>query len=350
MSRARRLLLGGVAAVAVGVGAGLLATAGGGGADEPAADEPAQRVAFVAPARGKVGQPLSLGLRRRGADSPLTVEVCASPPLLGYECRDETLAAGQEILRPTVTPRSPGLWRFEVRNGDQVVRRETAVIAAGRALQLLATGDSMIQTVDAFLAQRLGDRAAVESDARISTGLSSPDVFDWVGRAREQARESKADVTVVYLGANDGFPMRSPKGRVAECCGEPWIAEYSRRVEAMMRSYVRGGAGRVLWLTLPAPRDGHFVAVYEPVNQAVRRAAERVPGAAVVAVDELLAPGYRFRETIVRGGREIAVRQDDGIHLSLEGADLAAAAAITALREGRVLPPPRPARRVAASR
>ncbi|NLT06716.1 MAG: DUF459 domain-containing protein [Solirubrobacterales bacterium] len=343
MSRGRRLLLGIVAAVAVGVGAGLLATAGGGDGDL-AAGEPVQRVALDAPARGKVGRPLTLSISRRGADRPLTVDVCASAPLLGYECRRETLAEGEELLRSTVTPRSPGLWRFEVRNGDQVVRRETAVVAGGR-LQLLATGDSMIQTVDSFLAQRLGRRAAVESDARISTGISSPDVFDWPARARQQARAVAPDVTVVYLGANDGFPMSPPRGELAECCGEPWVAEYARRVEGMMRAYVRDGAGRVLWLTLPAPRsDSHFVAVYDPVNQAVRRAAERVPGAAVVAVDELLAPGYEFRERIVRRGRQITVRQPDGIHLSLEGADLAAAAVVAALREGRVLPT-RPVRR-----
>ena len=344
MSQVRRLAIGTVAAVAVGVGAGLVATAGGGGGGEPSAEAPAQRVGFAAPARGRVGQPLTLDLRRAGADDPLTVELCASPPLIGHECRDETFAPGQEAVRTTVTPRAPGLWRFEVRNRGQVVGRETAVMTAGRPLRLLATGDSMIQTVDSFLARALGERAAVESDARISTGISSPDVFDWPRHARQQARTVAPDVTVVYLGANDGFPLRPPRGPLAECCDEPWVAEYARRVEAMMRAYVRGGAGRVLWLTLPAPREGHFVAVYRPVNRAIRRAAERVPGAAVVAIDELLSPGYRFRATVRRGGREITVRQADGIHLSLEGAELAAGAVVAAMRTGRLLPPRRPVR------
>ena len=42
-------------------------------------------------------------------------------------------------------------------------------------LSLLATGDSMIQIVDGFLASRLqGAAVGVHTDARISTGITKP--------------------------------------------------------------------------------------------------------------------------------------------------------------------------------
>ena len=47
-----------------------------------------------------------------------------------------------------------------------------------------------------------------------------------------------------------------PSDGGARCCGEAWVAEYARRVRAMMAPYARGGRTCVLWLTLPTPREG----------------------------------------------------------------------------------------------
>ena len=116
-------------------------------------------------------------------------------------------------------------------------------------LSLLATGDSMIQIIDGFLAQRLqSDRVTVHSDARISTGISKPFLLNWPFHAKQQARRLRPDVTVVFIGANDGFPLHG-----VNCCGRDWIKAYARRVSGMMASYARRGAGSVYWATLPAP-------------------------------------------------------------------------------------------------
>jgi hypothetical protein len=119
-------------------------------------------------------------------------------------------------------------------------------------LRVLATGDSMIQIVDSYLKQRL-DGARVRSDAQVSTGISKPWLLDWRAYSRRQARRLRPDVTVMFIGANDGFAM----GGIA-CCGRPWIAEYARRARRMMRTYARDGRARVYWLLLPLPRGGPF--------------------------------------------------------------------------------------------
>ena len=37
-------------------------------------------------------------------------------------------------------------------------------------------------------------------------------MLDWVKKAREQARSVHPDVTAVFIGANDGFPMKTRGG------------------------------------------------------------------------------------------------------------------------------------------
>jgi len=208
-------------------------------------------------------------------------------------------------------------------------------------LRLLATGDSMIQVIDGLLAGRLRGRRAtsVRSDARISTGISKPDMLDWVRKAAAQARTVHPDVTVVFLGANDGFPMKRPSGARVACCGAGWVAEYARRVEAMMRSYERGGRSLVYWMTLPAPRPGNFAHVFRAVNRAIRRARVRVGGGArLIDLVPVFTPGGRFRQRVTFRGQTVSARQPDGIHLSLAGASIATTLLIERLRADRALP------------
>lgn len=82
-------------------------------------------------------------------------------------------------------------------------------------LRLLTTGDSMIQIIDNHLKQRLDRRrgANVRSDAHIGSGISRAGPLNWVRTARGQSSGFKPDVTVVFLGANDGLPIAG-----APCC------------------------------------------------------------------------------------------------------------------------------------
>jgi lysophospholipase L1-like esterase len=208
-----------------------------------------------------------------------------------------------------------------------------AAIAHG--LRLLATGDSMIQIVDDDLTSRLDGRraATVRSDARISSGISKVAMLDWIRTARGQASGFKPDVTVVFLGANDGFPMTTPSGGRVACCAAAWVGEYARRVEAMMRAYRRGGRSLVYWLTLPTPRRGDFARIYRAVNAAIGRAARRIgDGARVIDLVPVFTPGGLFRQTITFRGMTVSARQDDGIHLSPAGAAIAATLVIERLR------------------
>jgi hypothetical protein len=192
----------------------------------------------------------------------------------------------------------------------------------------------MIQVLDGFLERRLApDGVRVRSDAHISSGLSKPSGLDWQAQARRQADRIHPDVTVVFLGANDGFPMGD-----ADCCGPPWVAEYARRARRMMIAWGRGGRGRVYWLLLPAPRGGFFRETFPAVNAALRRAAAGPRRfARVIDLDRVFTPGGRYRDSMRIGRRDVRVRQRDGVHLSAAGAALAARIVVRTLRAERIL-------------
>jgi hypothetical protein len=178
-----------------------------------------------------------------------------------------------------------------------------------------------------------GRGVKVRSDARVSTGLSKPFLLDWPRLAKHQAASVRPDVTVVFIGANDGFPFGK-----ARCCGNGWVDAYATRVQRMMDAYSRGGRGLVYWLTLPAPRPVEWRPVYPAVNRALKRAAAGFGGRVrILDIAKVFTPGNRFRSTIMWHGRSETVRQGDGIHLSPAGASIAEVLIQRALRQDGVI-------------
>jgi uncharacterized protein len=233
------------------------------------------------------------------------------------------------------------------------VKRSAALVAAlaatlaaaapAQAATVLATGDSMIQIVDRQLAKRVERHdLRVRSDARIATGISKPGLLDWPRHARSQAARYAPRATVVFIGANDGFDMRTPSHRRARCCGKAWVREYARRAGKMMATYARGGSGRVYWLLLPQARSGFFRKVYPRVNAGLRLAARSEPRGVrrrvrLVELNHLFTPHGRYRASMRWHGHRHRVRQRDGIHLSVSGAAIAAAIVARKMRADSVL-------------
>ena len=204
---------------------------------------------------------------------------------------------------------------------------------------LLVTGDSMAQPLDAVLARRAA-RADVRArrDVKIGTGISKTDLVDWGKLAGEQVADQPADAVVVFLGANEGFPMPIG-GKDVECCPAAWIAEYATRTRAVIDAYRRGGAKRIYWLTLPAPREEARAKITRVVNDAIRVAGAGF-GAPVQVVEaaELFTPGFVYRDALDVGGRQRLVRDPDGIHLNERAAELLADRLLERLRRDFVLP------------
>lgn len=304
-----------------------------------------ERLAVSVPRRAAAKRRVRVDVRDRWGIGGVRAKLCVAPPRRRLACRPIRLRRDQARAAPSFRPGGKGRWRVQVRVAGFTIRRVLEVgskrapsLRRRRLPLLLATGDSTMQGIDSFLADKLAHVARVRSQVRLGTGISKPIRPSWVAYAGRQVRRLRPRVAVVSLGALDGFPMHTPSGAKAECCGEPWVVEYARRVRSMMRSYARRGAGRVLWLTLPTPRDQDRQALTVAVNEATRRAAEGFPAVTRVRLDTIFSPDGRYHANLLTHGRQVRVRSADGVHLSAAGTEIAAAAVVRALRDSGALP------------
>ena len=127
--------------------------------------------------------------------------------------------------------------------------------------------------------------------------------------------------------------MTTPDGTRVACCDARWATEYARRARVLMQIYARNGRGRVLWLTIPLPRAERRLAHVLAVNEAVVAAGAGLPEVNVIRLDAVFTPdGYR--DVIRYRGRDVAVRDVDGVHLNVAGTAIAARIVAQALRGG----------------
>jgi hypothetical protein len=198
---------------------------------------------------------------------------------------------------------------------------------------VLVTGDSLAMPLDAEVARRLEPEGIeIVRDPHVGTGISKVDLGDWGSIATRQTREEEPDAIVVFIGANEGFPMPAPGGGTVECCDVDWATVYATRVRQMMDTYRQAGEARVYWLTLPTPRDDERAEVARVVNEGIDVAAQpyRIH-VRVLDMVELFTPGFEYRDSMDIDGEERIVREADGVHLNDEGAELAAETVLDAL-------------------
>jgi lysophospholipase L1-like esterase len=199
---------------------------------------------------------------------------------------------------------------------------------------LLVTGDSMVQPLDVKLARALADRGVkVMREAHLGTGISKTFLVDWGQLSTQQVRNRKPDAVVVFIGANEGFPMEGSGGREVECCAQDWAALYANRARRMAATYRQGGRARVYWITIPTARAANRQRIGLVVNAAIRVAAQ--PWAShvrVIDTVQVFAPrGYRDSMTV--DGSDRIVRAADGIHLNDVGSQVLSETVLARLEE-----------------
>ena len=294
----------------------------------------ARRFRLDMPRRGARGSLVRIRIVDRWRTGAIDTSLCVAPPGGRMACRGVAFAPSARAVSRRLRLRSRGRWRVELRVRGFRVRGAIAVGVRAAALpappRLLATGDSTMQGVESFLADELGASANVVGDVRPGLAISKGNQLRPV--ARSQVARLAPRTTVVSIGAIEGFAMRAgPDHRQLECCAEPWVAEYARRVREIMGFYRRSGRARVFWLTIPVPDDRARVAINAAVNRAIVRAGRNLKGVRVLRMDRLFTPdGYR--EVMRYGGRDVVVREDDGIHLNVAGTAIAAREIARALR------------------
>ena len=203
--------------------------------------------------------------------------------------------------------------------------------------RLLVTGDSLSTPLDIEIARKLADQGAgvqVTRDPHLATGISNTGLVDWGQLSSTQAANDDPDAVVLFIGANEGYPMPDASGAQVSCCGPQWEAIFRSRIGQMMDNYLSGGVQRVYWLTVPTQRDPARKPIADAVNEAVEQAAaERGASVRVVDLRPTFTPGDSYRDSIEIDGKQTIVRQSDGIHLNEEGSAVAADLVLRAVDE-----------------
>jgi len=286
-----------------------------------------RRLATSVGRQARVGGALTIKLHDRWMIGGLPLRICVSAPGARAACSHWYLRRGQRRRMIAIATPRPGGWGISINTAYQAVTEATVWAShPGGRIRLLAAGDSEMQLLDDFLGQDLRSRGVeVSSDARISTGLTNSFFFDWQSHARQQAPSLRPDVTVIFMGANDGFAVRGAGGRLILCCGTGWSGGYATLVAQMMTSYLRGSAGRVYWFTLPTPSTGNFQSLFDGVNGGIRVAAKRFPGrVGLIDANAFFTPGNRYRDFMSYQGRGFVIHESDGVHLSVASDSVAA--------------------------
>lgn len=200
--------------------------------------------------------------------------------------------------------------------------------------KVLVTGDSLSTPLDVEVAQQIADDgSAVEviRDPHLATGVSN-EIVDWGRLSATQSEAEDPDAVVMFIGANEGYPMTTAAGATVNCCGPEWEAEFESRVSQMMDNYLAEGDARVYWLTIPTQRDPARLQITQAVNRSIADAAA-AHGDAVRVIDTVAAftPGESYSDSISIDGEETIVRESDGIHLNDEGSALAAEIVLDAI-------------------
>jgi hypothetical protein len=295
----------------------------------------AHRFVLHAPHRITRGQRASVRVVDGWGLGGISTRLCFVSPRAHRDCRTVAFAAATSAARRRWRPMTRGLWRVELQVRHYRVRAWIAVGVRQAAPTtppptVLATGDSTMQGVESFLADELGEEARVVSDVRPGFAISREE-DGWTAVATAQVARLRPRTTVISIGAAEGFPMNAADGAAHDCCDEAWVDTYARRVRKAMVIYRRRGRGRVVYLTVVAPRDPARVTIVDAVNRAIVRAAEGLAGVRVLRMDLLFSP-HGYQEVLHYRGRDVRVREPDGVHLNAAGTAIEAREAAQAVR------------------
>lgn len=190
-------------------------------------------------------------------------------------------------------------------------------------LRLLIVGDSSIDAVGTSLLRELATTPSVVAtlDARISTGLSRPDFFDWPTHLRSLVETNRAEVVVIMLGANDAQPFLVD-GEPESYGTDRWFATYRARVAGLLAQLTADGA-RVIWVGQPVMRATEFDAKMAAIDEIYRQEVDRSPAAVFVDSRGAMSGGTGAYQAYLTDGAgdQVLVRAGDGIHLTPAGGD-----------------------------
>lgn len=211
---------------------------------------------------------------------------------------------------------------------------------ADEPARILVVGDSDAGAFAPYLQRLLDETGVVDItlDYKTSSGLARPDFYDWPAELQRALAEDDPDIVVATFGGNDSQGLTAPcPGGAGSCSpdfvvGDPssneeeWTAEYVQRAGAIMEMVLDSGA-TLIWVGIPNDDNPEVTADLAVQDQAVRQAADGRDGVVFVDTWKRFAGrsgGYAQLVVDPRDGQAKNIRQSDGFHLNVDGAEILA--------------------------
>lgn len=191
---------------------------------------------------------------------------------------------------------------------------------APRAKRVLLIGASSMQHALGFALQKRLEGykgLKVKRFGKAATGLSRPDVLDWPAKTRALIKQFKPDVIITNFGGNDAQNLALGRYDRAVFGEKKWDDVYSERVKALVKIGLDSRA-TVIMLGMPVMRSDRFRKRMYRLNGIMRRATVAAGGIYIDTYD-LSSKHGKYRSHFKRDGKNIPLRDKDGIHYTTEG-------------------------------
>jgi hypothetical protein len=200
-----------------------------------------------------------------------------------------------------------------------IAARPCRALSVSDPLRMWVGGDSLAGSLGPSLGTIAGATGVVQPyfDSRVSSGLSTPDFFDWPDHATTVLSDISPDVVVFIIGANDWAAADTAAGK----------ADYTQKVDDMLNVLI--GSGRtVYWIGAPILRDEQMDAGVVQVDAIAAAEAKLHPEVQYVDAYKLFSDtdGMFALNLPDETGKVVTMRAGDGVHFTADGADYLARA------------------------
>lgn len=245
-----------------------------------------------------------------GGGAPVAAPT-AAPTAQDPTPQDGSASASGVPAAPVPTPDAPA--------GPKQFGGPSHAVTTANPLRVYVAGDSFVDWVgyDMDDYAKKDGLMTTRTDAKISSGLTSPVYFDWPKRLTQaMAAESPPEAVVWFSGANDYNDMRGDDGYLTRGTPE-WMAEYRKRVDAMMDIVGRRG-GQLYWVGQPVMRDRSRSKLAADITTVVATEAASRLWVHYIDIWSLFTDtnGNYAAYLPDASGEIIRVRQEEGIHLT----------------------------------
>ena len=208
--------------------------------------------------------------------------------------------------------------------------------AAGGAKVLVLGGSTIHGALGKYIEDALTESGlAAERHAKSSSGLARPDFYDWEAAAKKYIARTSPQAVVLMFGGNDGqalFMGEDASPKWIKWDEEGWTAEYRRRVDALADRLGQSGA-QLYWMGMPEMKSTKLNARMERMNGIYEAAMQARPNGHYVSTRGLMPGASGYTEFAKVGGKQVRVRAEDGVHYSIHGARIVAAAVVPSVAD-----------------